>query len=241
MTFNFAESYAQALVLAAEATKAGLDKDPNVEELMKIIRVRTLADAYRRSQQELHGKVSTEEVESYYKENVAKFEQVELDRLFIPRISPKPTKESKAAFEEKARKLAGQARDRVANGEDTAKVQVETYKVLGLTPPLSTDLGTLRRGKVPQAFEADIFSAKATDVTKVEEDAAGFNIYKVRARTILPLDRVKNEIFHLISDQHINAAAKALSEQVHSELNEQFFQTQHPTLPAAAVARSKAE
>src|SRR4051794_25409010 len=100
---SFAESYAQALVLADAAEKAGLDKDSNFEELMKIVRIRTLADAYRRSQQERLSKISPEEIEAYYKKNVVKYEQVELDRLFIPRTSSKPTKETKAAFEQKAR------------------------------------------------------------------------------------------------------------------------------------------
>src|SRR5205807_507280 len=37
----FAESYVQAMVIADAAEKAGLDKDPQFQELMKIIRVRT--------------------------------------------------------------------------------------------------------------------------------------------------------------------------------------------------------
>lgn len=238
---SFAESYAQALVLADAAEKAGLAKDANFEELMKIVRIRTLADAYRRLQQEHLSKVSPEEIEAYYKDNVANYEQVELDRLFIPRASSKPTQESKAAFEERARKLADQAHDRIANGEDIVKVQVETYKALGLTPPLTTDMGALRRGKAPRTFESDIFSAKAAEVTKVEEDAAGFTVYKVRAHTTLPIDRVRDEISHQISQKKIEAASKALTEQVHSDLNEQFFRTQHPSLRAPATERAKGE
>lgn len=228
---GFAESYVQALVQAHAAEQVGFDRDPNFQELMNIIRVRALSEAYRRFQQESANNVPAQELDTYYHEHVANYEQVELDRIFIPRVSSKPTNEDKSTFEKKARQLADRMQARAAKGEDMLKLQVEASKELGLTPPLSTDMGAIRRGKLSSAVQGDIFSAHADEATKVEEDAAGFTIYKVRTRAVLPLERVKDEIIHAIAQTKLDASMKAIASQVHSELNDQFFTTQHSALP----------
>jgi hypothetical protein len=236
---GFAESYAQALVQAKAAEQAGFDKDPKFQELMNIIRVRALAEAYHRFLQDSANNIAAEEIASYYHEHAGNYEQVELDRIFIPRVSPRATQEGKS-FEKNVRQLAERMQQRAAEGEEMGKLQVEAYKELGLKPPLSTDMGAIRRGKLPSAVEADIFAAHTDEVTKVEEDAAGFTIYKVRTRTTLPLERAKDEIARAIAQGKMEASLKAIESQVHSELNDQFFRTQHAVLPAtSSVARSQ--
>jgi hypothetical protein len=90
---GFAESYVQALALADAAEKSGLDKDVQFQELMAIVRIRTLADAYRRAQKEQLNNAAPEEIDAYYKSNGWKFEQVELDRIFIPKSDRTLTKQ----------------------------------------------------------------------------------------------------------------------------------------------------
>ena len=41
---SFAESYSQLLALASEGEKAGAENDPRFQELMRIARIRALAD-----------------------------------------------------------------------------------------------------------------------------------------------------------------------------------------------------
>ena len=138
----FAESYVQALLIADAAEKSGMDKDPQFQELMRIIRVRTLADSYRRRLQQKNSNPSSEQIESYYKQNTARFDQVELDRVTIPLSNPKLAKEAQSDFRQKAQTLATEARLKLVSGDDPGKVQAETYRTLGLTPPLTTDLGS---------------------------------------------------------------------------------------------------
>jgi PPIC-type PPIASE domain len=223
---TFAESYVQALALSDAAEKAGLDKDPQFQELMAVVRIRTLADAYRRLQKEQLNNVAPEDIEAYYEANAEKFEQVELDRIFIPKNDRTPTKQSSGEFEKKAAATASQMRERAARGEDLSKLQLEAYKSLGLTPPLTTDMGTIRRGALPRAIEEDVFSLKAGDVTRVETDAAGFTVYRIRSRATLPLERVKQEIAHELGQKKMDTAAAELAKQVHGDYNEQFFSTQ---------------
>jgi hypothetical protein len=219
----FAESYVQALALADAAEKVGLDNDQQFQELMAIIRVRTLADAYRRAQKEQLNNVPAEEIEGYYRANASGFEQMELDRIFIPKNDRTSTRQSSGEFEKKAGAIAAQIRERAARGEDLSKLQTEAYKTLGLTPPLTTDMGTIRRGALPKAIEEDIFSLQAGEVTRVEADAAGFTIYRVRSRAALPLERVRQEIAHELGQKKVDAAAAELAKQVYGEYNDQFF------------------
>src|SRR6185437_7462234 len=68
---SFAESYAQLLALADEGEKAGAENDPRFQELMRIARVRALADSYRHSLEEKYSNPPQEEIEAYYKENIS--------------------------------------------------------------------------------------------------------------------------------------------------------------------------
>jgi hypothetical protein len=230
----FAESYVQALLIADAAENAGMDKDPQFEELMRIIRVRTLADAYRRSLQQKNSSPSAEQIENYYKQNTARFDQVELDRVTIPLGNPKLAKEAQADFRQKAQTLATEARLRLATGEEPGKVQAETYRTLGLIPPLTTDLGTKRRGNLPGALEQELFALKAGDVSKVQADPSSLTIYKIRTRSTLPLERVRAEIAQEIQQQAIQSALQAITGAIKTDFNDQYFKTHTaPPIPRA--------
>jgi hypothetical protein len=220
---SFAESYVEALALADAAEKSGFDKDPQFEELMRIIRVRTLADSYRRHLQQEYRNAPGDQVEAYYKQNPQKYEQVELDRIAIPKINPKLDKAAQAEWNKKAEKFAVEIHDRAANGEDPVKLQAEAYKAIGLTPPLTTDLGTRRRGSLPTAAEQEIFSLKAGEVTKLQSDAAAFTIYKVRSHSTIPLESAKEQISQEIQQKSLQAATHEVTGKLHADFNDQFF------------------
>lgn len=222
-TRSFAESYVQSLAFAEAAEKAGIDKQPEVAELMRIVRVRTLADAYRRYLQQKSSNPPNEEIEAYYKQNLAKYEQVELDRIAIPRTNPKLPKEAQADWEKRVQKAAADVRDRAAKGEDPGKLQVEACKSLGLTPPLTADFGVKRRGSLPAALEEELFSLKPGEVSKLQSDAAAITIYKVRNHATLRLEQVKPEIVQQIQQKNFQASTQEVTGPLQSEFNEQYF------------------
>ena len=231
----FAESYVQALLIADAAEKSGMDKDPQFQELMRIIRVRTLADSYRRRLQQKNSNPSSEQIESYYKQNTARFDQVELDRVTIPLSNPKLAKEAQADFRQKAQTLATEARLRLVRGDDPGKVQAENYRTLGLTPPLTTDLGAKRRGNLPGALEQELFALKAGEVSKVQTDPSSLTIYKIRTRSTLPLERVHAEIAQEIQLQEIQSALQAITGAIKTDFNDQYFKTHTaPPTPRAS-------
>ena len=101
---------------------------------------------------------------------------------------------------------------------------MEVYKTLGLkAQPPQTELSTNPKPTFPANVEQDINALKAGEVTKVEFEPSGFNIYKVRSRNTIPMEQARAQIVREISQKNIDAALKAATSSVHSELNEQYL------------------
>jgi len=232
---GIAESYVQLLTLADAGQKAGLEKDPRFEEMMRIARVRTMAELYRHTLDEKFSAPSPEMLDAYYKDNIAKYEQLKIDRVFIPLADPKKPQE-RAIFEKKARRVAEELRERAAKGEDMGALEEEGYKTLGLTAPPKVDQGAKRKGNYPPMLEKDIWALKPAEITKVEADLSGFSFYKVRSREPIPLELVKSEVSREIYQKNMEAAIKSTSGQVHSEFNEKYFKP-HTAGPMAPTMR----
>jgi parvulin-like peptidyl-prolyl isomerase len=220
---NFAESYSQLLALANEGEKAGAENDPRFQELMRIARLRALADTYRHGLDEKYSNPSQQEIETYYNENIAKYDSFKVERIIVPSINPGRTPAARAESDKKVQQLANDIRERAARGEETQKLQDEVYKVLALPSSPKTDLGIKRRGSFPVAIEKDLLALKPGEVTKLETEMSGFNIYKLRSRDTIPLQYVKAEITRDLHQKNLEVAIKAVTGNIHPELNEQFF------------------
>lgn len=220
---NFAESYSQLLALANEGEKAGAENDPRFQELMRIARLRALADSYRHSLDEKYSNPSQQEIEAYYNENISKYDSFKVERIIVPSINPSRTPAARAENDKKIQHLASDIRERAARGEETQKLQDEVYKTLALPTPPRADLGIKRRGSFPAAIEKDILALKPGEVTKLEAEMSGFNIYKLRSRDTIPVEAVKAEITRDLHQKNMEAAIKAVTGSIHPELNDQFF------------------
>ena len=109
---------------------------------------------------------------------------------------------------------------------------MEVYKTLGLkAQPPQTELGTTPKPTFPANVEQDINALKAGEVTKVEFEPSGFNIYKVRSRNTMPVEQARAEIVREISQKNIDEALKAATNGVTSDLNEQYFSFRHAAPP----------
>lgn len=220
---SFAESYSQLLALANEGEKAGAENDPRFQELMRIARIRALADTYRHSLDEKYSNPSQQEIEAYYNENIAKYDSFKVERIIVPSINPSRTAAARAENDKKIQQLAADIRERAARGEEMQKLQDEVYKTLALPAAPKTDLGMKRRGSLPLGIEKDLLALKPGEVTRLEIEMSGFNIYKLRSRDTIPLEYVKAEITRDLHQKNLEVAIKAVTGNVHPELNEQFF------------------
>jgi len=190
---------------------------------MKIARLRALADSYRHSLDEKFSNPSQQEIQAYYNENISKYDSFKVERIIVPSINPSRTPAARAENDRKIQQLASDIRERAARGEETQKLQDEVYKTLALPSSPKTDLGIKRRGVFPVAIEKVLLALKPGEVTKLETEMSGFNIYKLRSRDTIPIEYVKAEITRDLHQKNMEATIKAVTGNIHPELNEQFF------------------
>ena len=228
------QAYVDLLTFSEAAKAAGVETNPAFQEVMRVMRLKTMSDFYRNLLTEEYRNPSQQEIEAYYQANAAKFEGAKLGRIYLPRNNPDPqaTAEQKEAYQKKVQQLADDIQARAAKGEPVEKLQKEAYTTLGISsPPPGTDLNTARRGVFPPKLDQEIFSHKAGDVFR-SDDGNGYMIYRVEDRQPLPLATVKEEITREIGRRKLEEKIKELTAPVHADYNESYFGPPPPATPS---------
>lgn len=221
---NVADNYVQNLILADAAMKAEVEKDPKIQELLRIVRLRTLAEAYRRKMEEKYRTLSADEIETYYKDNISRYQTVRAERLMIPKFNPRSPKDASGEFQKKAAVVAEEIRQRASQGEPFDRLQNDAFLKLGVTPPgMVQETGLRRRGTFPADVENAVFALKPGEVSKVENEAGAFVVYRLIDKPTYTLDQVKGEIVRDIYQKKMEAAVKGTLQSVKTEYNNQYF------------------
>ncbi|HEV3317213.1 MAG TPA: peptidylprolyl isomerase [Candidatus Angelobacter sp.] len=220
---QLAQRYVDLLIFADAARKAGTENKPQFQQALRIQRLAILQQIFLQDLEEKYKTPDQQEVETYYKDNLSKFDEVKLHRILIPKANPSG-QANKEEYEKKAPQVANDIRERAAKGEDVDKLQKDAYEALGITnPPPSTDLGKRKRGMFPPQEDQDIFALKSGEVTKVEPGNSGFVIYKVDVRETIPLEQVKDEISRNLSQQKLKSKVDSIKASVHPDFNKEYF------------------
>jgi parvulin-like peptidyl-prolyl cis-trans isomerase-like protein len=236
---SVADNYVQNLVLADAAVKAGVDKDPRIQEFLRVVQMRTLAEAYRRALEEKYRSPSPEEIRSYYETNISKYQTVRAERLMIPKFNPRQPKDPGGEFQKKAGVLAAEIRERAANGEPLDRLQNDAFLKLGITPPaILPETGLRRRGTFPPGVEDEVFLLKPGEVSKVLSETGAFVIYRMLDKPVYTLEQVKGEIVRAIYQHKMEVAVKGTLQSVKTEFNDQYFAP--PSSPRALPVRGEA-
>jgi hypothetical protein len=251
---QLAQALPKFMAMSEAAKKKGLDKTPQFKQTLKVAEMQILTTELQRSVQEDAEKVSSTEIETYYKGNPEAYEQFSLDRLFIPRFKqeqeeranskdnvkeeklPEDQQKAKEAAEkaeqekgeQEMNKLADSLRERAAAGEDFAKLQKEAFEAAGMKMDSPTvNLPTVRRTGLPPAHSS-VFDLKAGEVSALISDNGGHYVYKVVSKEVLPLDKVTNEIHNTLKTQHLKDAMEKYQNSYHTETNEAYFGPPQP-------------
>jgi hypothetical protein len=248
------------IAISTEAKKKGLDKTPQFEDRVKVLKMQILSQELQQKIQEEAAKISPEEVEKYYKEHADSYQQLNLDRLFVPRTKqPEPdvkeedknqklSEEAQKAkqAEEKAKveegeqamsKLAENLRARAAAGEDFAKLQKEAFEAAGMKMQSPTvNLPTVRRTALPPT-QAAVFDSKPREVTQVINDAGGHYIYKINSKSEVPLEQAQNEIHSKLQNDRMKERMDKLNSSFKIETNEAYFGPSAPAGPMGGPMR----
>jgi parvulin-like peptidyl-prolyl isomerase len=241
---QLATQYGMALVMVHKAHQMGLDQGPKFQELMRVARIGVLTKELSQSLQEEAAKITEQEIETYYHNNEAAFQEVDLQRIFIPRskqlVEGKATPADDAAkkelqeSEEAMKKLADALRARAAGGEDFEKLQDEAAAASELKGKPPTKLGKVRRSSLPPD-QAEIVNLKPGETSQLISTPNGYLIYKVGEKGTLPLDKVHDEISSTLRSQHMQDALQTIQQSATPELNEKYF-ADAPAVPPSAGA-----
>jgi hypothetical protein len=235
---QLATQYGTALVMVHRAHEMGLDQGPKFQELMRVARIGVITKELGQKLQQEAENIPDKEVEAYYHDNQGMFEEVDLQRVFIPRSKQlqesekkdKPDDEaSKAAAkkeqqesEDAMKKLAEALRARAAAGEDFGKLQDEAVAASGFKGKPPTRLGKVRRTSLPPD-QTDIFNLKVGETSPLISSAPGYLVYRVGEKDTLPLDHVREEIVAALQSQRMQDAMQAIQQSATPELNEKYF------------------
>jgi ABC-type oligopeptide transport system ATPase subunit len=191
------KQYGEFKVIGERARKEGMDREDATRLQMILDRAQVLAGAYLSELQKNADKlVSDAEVEQYYTDHPAEFDEVRVRHILIstqpkeeaePEADTKDAKDKKPAEKPKtltkdeARKKAQDLLDRVHKGEDFAKLAKENSD-----DPGSKDKGGeydfFGRGKMVAEFDKAAFALKPGEVSDLVETQFGFHIIKLEEK-----------------------------------------------------------
>lgn len=234
----FADRYAHTLVMAKKAEDMGLDKSANFEEKMKLARVQILAQELGRALQEQAAQVSDKDILDYYHQNQAKFDQVDVDRIYVPKNQTPPdgektpTAEEEKKFQEESEKTmkaeADKLRARAVAGDDFTKLQEQAFDVAGIkTGVPNTEMGKMRRTILAQN-QAQIMDLKPGEISEVIVDPNGFFIYKVKGKSTMSVDEAHEEIKATLRNQRMQDSMQAVSQSVTMTYDDDYFGPETP-------------
>ena len=235
------------MAMSKQAKERGMDQSEQYSKALEFLKMQALSGQLQRKLQEEAADISDADLEKYYKDNPDAFEQYNLDRIFVPRSKQvqaeaaddddkqqKLTAQQKKAKEdaEQAKKqenekamteLAEKLRTRAAAGEDITKLQKEAFEAAGMKiETTAVNLPSVRRNGLPQA-QTVVFDLKAGEVSQVISDAGGHYIYKLKSKTMMPLDQAKTEIRGRLQTDRMRERTDKLNASFSSVSNEAYF------------------
>jgi PPIC-type PPIASE domain len=238
---QIASRYVQFLTAANEGVKLGVDKEPEFNEQLALMRLQLLGQDAERKLQSQASNVSDSEMKAYYDQNPSAFEEVTLTRVLVPRVPPDP-KSTDPAPDGKA--IADNARQQLMIGGDPEKIEKGIYDQLKNTnPPPSTKFGARRHGSMPAPQEQKIFAMKDGEVTEVMPDPSGFVIYRVDEKKQLLFEDVKGDVKQRIVRQRMGDVREKITNASKADFNDAYFGPEAPSpkigLPGAPPAGSR--
>ena len=231
---QFAEDYLRMKMLAAEGTKNGLDKDPEVVRQLNLMRENLIANA-QINRIEKGITVSEADLQKAYDTNKNQYEQVKARHILIAfKGSPAAQPGKPEITEEQAKAKAEDIRKQLvggANFDELAKKESDDTS----SGARGGDLGAFGRGMMVEEFEKAAFAAKAGEIAPVVRTQFGYHVIKVDEHTTTPFAEVKEQLERTEKQQRMQAALDAMKESAKPTFNEAYFAPATPPATPAAT------
>ena len=207
-------------LLADEAVRRGLDKDPRTQSGLAFAHDQALGQAV--AHQIAEGLLNRDAHE-YYAAHRDGFEQIRVRHILIRTPdSAVPAPPGKAVLTaEQAKAKAEELRERLLKGEDFAKLAAaESYD------PSASQGGALppfRRMQMPPEFENAAFATKVGEISVPVKSIFGYHLIQVLERGPAPFDDVKMEIARLLERPTFDKFLQDLKQAHSATLDDRYF------------------
>jgi hypothetical protein len=218
---ELANGYAQLLAVTQVAEERGVTKKPEVQELLRFLRMQNVAQLLTRDIREQAANVPPAEIEAYYNAHKGQYTQATLERVFIPKMPPgAEQKVDETAVKAEGTKIAGAAK---APGADFTKLQKQAYDDLKITAtPPPTDLKDVRASNVP-AGQQKVFELNEGAVSEPIDEPGGVYIYKIVSKKTLTQPEVQQEIQKTLEQQRFQSEMEKLLSTIKPQLSDAYF------------------
>lgn len=234
MKRQMAEQIARVKLLAAEAKKKGLDKDPGVQARIRFQTENLLAGAAYNEFQK-NANVDEPAVRKYYDEHKGEFERVEARHILIKfKGSPVPTRDGKPELtEEQALAKAQEVRKKLAAGEDFAKLAKEESDDAG-SGANGGELGAFGHNQMVPEFEKAAFALPVGQVSEPIRTQFGYHVIRVDKHESKAFDEMKSQLQDKLRPEAARESVEQLRKTANVTLDEAYFGPEQVAPPAGA-------
>jgi parvulin-like peptidyl-prolyl isomerase len=208
-------------LLADEALRRGLDKDPRVQVTLEIAREHALGQAVA---YQLSERIFEREARNYYDQNKEGFEQVHVRHILIrtPESAAPPAAGKPELTESQAQAKAEEIRAKLLKGAvDFAKVAAaESYD---LSASRGGEIPPFRRVSMPPEFENAAFALKPGEISLPVKTIFGYHIIQLLDRGPAPFDTVKTEIARHLERPALDKFLEQMKQAHPATLNDAYF------------------
>lgn len=234
---QFAEEFLRLKLLSIEGMKNGLDKDPDVQRQLSLVKEQLIAQA-QLAKLDKSVVVPDADLKAAYDANKKDYEQVHARHILIAfKGSPAAQTGKKELTEDEAKAKAQEIRKKIAAGakfEDLAKTESDDIG----SAANGGDLGNFNHGQMVPEFETAAFALKPGEVSDVVRTQFGYHIIKVESHDMTPFDGVKEKLSHDLHQKKVQEALDKLKNDAKPEFNDAYFAP--PAPPAAPAAAENA-
>lgn len=206
---RIATFYAKFTLLAQEAQKEGIDKNPRVQRKLELARLQTLGQAMIQDLQAKSMKYTPQELEKFVHDNPAIFQVATLQRVFIPAtkfMDVSASVQRPVADSEPEMKLVAQAiYARAKGGADFVALQKEALETSNLKDEnVVADQGKVARRQLRQAHQM-VFDLKQGEISNLfEEKGEGYYVYKMGTREMPSFESAETAARPLFERQRLD-------------------------------------
>jgi peptidyl-prolyl cis-trans isomerase C len=236
---QFAEDFLRMKMLAAQGLKAGLDKDPEVQRQLALMRENLVANA-QLAKFEKDIKIDDEALKKTYEAKKNEYEQVSARHILVAfKGSPAAQAGKPELTEEQAKAKAEALHKQLVAGASFEELAKKESDDVG-SGAEGGNLGEFNRGQMVPEFEKAAFEAKAGSITPVVRTQFGYHIIKVERHDYTPFEQVKSFLERNERQTRLQAAIDAMKNNVQITFNDTYFAPPAPPVQPEAVPASDA-